>query len=104
ARYVEMQESAHVSETSAFEAQSSKFKIRLWYCLSLALFVLGLMSKPMLVTLPFVMLLLDYWPLGRLAGTRKPSVSHFDWSAVWPLVREEAPFFILTAASCAVAV
>ena len=30
------------------------------------LFALGLMSKPMLVTLPFVLLLLDYWPLNRL--------------------------------------
>src|SRR5437762_342326 len=72
-----------------------------WTAVTLAL---GLMSKPMLVTLPFVMLLLDYWPLGRLAGARKPSVSHFDWSAVWPLVREKVPFFILSAASAAVAV
>jgi tetratricopeptide (TPR) repeat protein len=38
-----------------------------------ALFALGLMSKPMLVTLPFVLLLLDYWPLGRYAGTEKKS-------------------------------
>jgi len=36
-----------------------------FYCLSLCLFALGLMSKPMLVTWPFVMLLLDYWPLRR---------------------------------------
>jgi tetratricopeptide (TPR) repeat protein len=35
------------------------------YFLCLILFSLGLMSKPMLVTLPFVLLLLDYWPLGR---------------------------------------
>ena len=34
-------------------------------CLALVFFALGLMSKPMLVTLPFVMLLLDYWPLQR---------------------------------------
>ena len=32
-----------------------------------ALFALGLMAKPMLVTLPFVLLLLDYWPLGRMS-------------------------------------
>ena len=32
------------------------------------LFVLGLMSKPMVITLPFVLLLLDYWPLGRIQG------------------------------------
>jgi len=36
------------------------------YLLVVLFFVLGLMSKPMLVTLPFVLLLLDYWPLGRL--------------------------------------
>ena len=36
------------------------------YLLVAFLFMLGLMSKPMLVTLPFVLLLLDYWPLGRL--------------------------------------
>ena len=35
------------------------------YFLSLALFALGLMAKPILVTLPFVLMLLDYWPLGR---------------------------------------
>ncbi len=38
-----------------------------WYAASLACLALGLMAKPMLVTLPFVLLLLDYWPLGRLA-------------------------------------
>jgi protein O-mannosyl-transferase len=37
------------------------------YGLVLFLFVLGLMAKPMLVTLPFILLLLDYWPLNRLA-------------------------------------
>jgi hypothetical protein len=36
------------------------------YSLVALLFILGLMSKPMLVTLPFALLLLDYWPLGRL--------------------------------------
>ena len=39
------------------------------YLAVVLLFALGLMAKPMLVTLPFVLLLLDYWPLGRLAGT-----------------------------------
>ena len=38
----------------------------LFYLLSLCFFALGLMSKPMLVTWPFVLLLLDYWPLGRM--------------------------------------
>src|SRR5208282_2580679 len=38
------------------------------YLLALLFFALGLMSKPMLVTLPFVLLLLDVWPLGRVTG------------------------------------
>ena len=38
--------------------------------LALSLFTLGLLSKPMVVTLPFVLLLLDYWPLGRGVGAR----------------------------------
>ncbi len=39
---------------------------KVFYGLALVFFALGLMSKPMLVTLPFVLLLLDYWPLNRL--------------------------------------
>jgi hypothetical protein len=51
----------------------------------------GLMSKPMLVTLPCVLLLLDYWPLNRFGNNR-----------AWPLVREKLPFFLLAAASSVV--
>jgi len=40
------------------------------YFSALGLFVLGLLAKPMLITLPFAMLLLDYWPLGRLSFKR----------------------------------
>jgi len=49
---------------------------------------LGLMSKPVMVTLPFALLLLDYWPLGRFSGTR-PAI----------LVREKVPLLALSAAS-----
>ncbi|MBW2436280.1 MAG: glycosyltransferase family 39 protein [Deltaproteobacteria bacterium] len=42
------------------------------YLATIVLFALGLMAKPMLVTLPFVMLLLDYWPLGRLRAGQPP--------------------------------
>jgi tetratricopeptide (TPR) repeat protein len=42
----------------------------LYYSLALLCFTLGLMSKPMLVPLPFILLLLDYWPLGRLSTGR----------------------------------
>ncbi len=80
------------------------------YLLTLCSFALGLMAKPMLVTLPIVLLLLDYWPLGRLqfgqAGllTRKEPASaaqkRFPWSLLW----EKAPFFALTAASSIVTI
>jgi hypothetical protein len=61
------------------------------YTIVLALFALGLMCKPTLVTLPFVLLLLDYWPLGRVRGR---------WSADHHLIVEKIPFFVLSAASC----
>jgi Tfp pilus assembly protein PilF len=61
------------------------------YITALVLFALGLMCKPTLVTTPFVLLLLDYWPLGRFRGR---------WSVVRSLVAEKIPFFVLSAASC----
>ena len=44
------------------------------YLLALIFFALGLMSKPMLVTWPFVMLLLDYWPLERFKRRRRVAI------------------------------
>ncbi len=61
------------------------------FWLAMIFFALGLMSKPMLVTLPFVMLLLDWWPLQRLSK-----------SMIQGLLIEKIPFFALTAASCVV--
>jgi tetratricopeptide (TPR) repeat protein len=66
-------------------------KSKVWYGLTLLFFALGLMSKPMLVTLPFVLLLLDYWPLNRFELSTK---------RVLRLVLEKIPFFVLSAASC----
>lgn len=63
-----------------------------WLIVTTVLFALGLMSKPMLVTLPFVLLLCDYWALERL---NKPG-------DLWPLVKEKLPLFALTAASSVV--
>jgi hypothetical protein len=69
-----------------------------------AMFALGLMAKPMLVTLPFVLLLLDYWPLGRFTNCLdKPRVaSHV--TPVSRLVIEKIPLLLLTVASCATTV
>jgi protein O-mannosyl-transferase len=73
-----------------FKVQGSKFKV--FYALSLLFFALGLMSKPMLVTVPFTLLLLDYWPMARMK-TGAP---------IWRLVAEKIPYFVLSALSCVV--
>jgi tetratricopeptide (TPR) repeat protein len=62
-------------------------------------FALGLMSKPMLVTLPFTLLLLDYWPLRRVSPAMVTGLS--SW---WPLVREKIPLFLLSAVSSVITV
>jgi tetratricopeptide (TPR) repeat protein len=70
----------------------------------LLFFVLGLIAKPMLVTLPFVFLLLDYWPLGRfpqLHPQEKKKVSE-SLKSLRPLLLEKIPFFLLSAASSVV--
>ncbi|HEV2394357.1 MAG TPA: hypothetical protein VG146_18565, partial [Verrucomicrobiae bacterium] len=88
-----------------------------WYLLALLLFSLGLMSKPMLVTLPCVLLLLDFWPLNRLrtaaqgnagvspagsGGVSPPSQHRYFPDGLWPLVREKIPFFLLSFAASVV--
>jgi protein O-mannosyl-transferase len=105
ARYVEEAR----SDSSRAGVQGPKTQV--FYGLSLALFVAGLMSKPMLVTLPFVLLLLDFWPLGRLpwAGFGADNVlrpgrgfGSIDpppgnrWNCAMRLIREKLPFFVLT--------
>ena len=71
----------------AAEFKVPGLKIKVFYGLSIVFFALGLMSKPMLVTLPLILLLLDYWPLQRLQlGTSR-------------LIIEKIPFLLLAAAS-----
>jgi Tfp pilus assembly protein PilF len=72
-----------------------------WTAITLAL---GLLAKPMLVTWPFVMLLIDYWPLHRFnaaaratrLGTPRRSEAATE---LWPLLREKLPLFALVLAS-----
>jgi Tfp pilus assembly protein PilF len=66
------------------------------YWLAWLYFALGLMAKPMLVTLPFVMLLLDYWPLQRMAGGQRPMTN------LGRLVMEKIPFILLAVGSCVI--
>ena len=67
-----------------------------YYLLALGWFALGLMSKPMLVTFPILLLLLDYWPLRRFT----PGSSREAATQGWTLVREKLPFLGLAAMSC----
>jgi Tfp pilus assembly protein PilF len=70
-------------------------KSKVFYALSLLLFACGLLSKPMLVTLPFVLLLLDYWPLERFTiYDLRFTIRRLAW--------EKVPFFVLSATSCVV--
>jgi|WetSurMetagenome_2_1015567.scaffolds.fasta_scaffold76461_2 protein O-mannosyl-transferase len=78
------------------------------YLAVLVLFALGLMAKPMLVTLPFVLLLLDYWPLKRFKlarvpqGTGQPTGPEHSWQLLLPFIREKVPLFVLSLFSCIV--
>ena len=65
-RRVDATRNPHHAPRTTHHATRSTLHAPSFYLLSLLFFALGLMSKPMLVTWPFVLLLLDYWPLGRM--------------------------------------
>src|SRR5438874_12641370 len=85
-------------------AEAQSIRRYAWVAITLAL---GLMAKSMLVTWPFVMLLLDYWPLGRFADPigkeHLRSASHREAATgIGSLVWEKLPLFALVAASAVV--
>jgi len=76
------------------------------YALTALFLILGLMAKPMLVTLPLVLLLLDYWPLRRVES-RESAVDGENATSegrrpLMALIVEKIPLFVISAASCAV--
>jgi len=85
-------------------------KAALWYSLALLCFALSLLAKPMLVTLPFLLLLLDYWPLGRFGhrtgaehGSKQSPHLPVDARkrpALGRLIIEKWPFFLVAAGAC----
>ena len=81
---------AYVRYVEKSRVQGPRSKV--FYGLALLWFALGLMSKPMLVTLPFVLLLLDYWPLKRI----------LQLSSFKHLLLEKLPFFALSIVSCVI--
>jgi tetratricopeptide (TPR) repeat protein len=86
-RYVQKQ-----SRVEGRESRAGSSHLTFDYYLVLLFFALGLLSKNMLVTTPFVLLLLDYWPLGRL--------SSFTPQVWLRRVVEKIPLFVLTVGSC----
>ena len=113
------EEATDTQHATRFTFHVSRFTIHtgIFYLLSLCFFALGLMSKPMLVTWPLVMLLLDYWPLGRMQNaecrmqneeatdTQHASRFTFHASRFTPhvsLLLEKLPFFFLAALSSVV--
>ena len=85
---------AYVRQVEEFKVQSSRFKVFRGLCI--LFFLLALMAKPMAVTLPFVLLLLDFWPLNRVTITDAPSLKR--------LLVEKWPLFALSAVWCGIAV
>jgi tetratricopeptide (TPR) repeat protein len=81
-----------LSILSYLRYRSSQKRRALSYSVCLFFFILSLMSKPMAVTLPFVLILLDWYPLGRI-----------DFTSLFPsgrrVLREKLPFFSLSIAS-----
>ena len=79
-----------------------------WLAISLGIFACSLASKQTFVTLPFVFLLFDFWPLGRFDGVPHPvqddRVPYDRRPRIAPLIVEKIPFFIVSAAFCAVAI
>jgi len=72
------------------------------YVAALAFFALGLMAKSMVVTLPIVLLLFDYWPLGRIAKVPSNPAGSLSCSHIPCLVIEKIPFLVLAVISSAV--
>jgi Flp pilus assembly protein TadD len=123
ARYAQKQSKVESRGSRAGDSSDSSLGSRLWtpdYGLAVLFFALGLMSKPVLVTLPLVMLLLDWWPLqrwSRVEGRRSsdtnvsenpstfnalPGQSGATTGQLSSLVFEKWPFLALSAISCVV--
>ena len=91
--YTRFVEESKVQPQSPGSGATRNPKSKVFYAVALVCFALGLMAKPMLVTLPCVLLLLDYWPLERVNRQR-----------MGKLLLEKAPFFALAAIASAVTV
>jgi tetratricopeptide (TPR) repeat protein len=98
ARYVRRNSTRDPRPATAIPPSAFRFLSSGYYWLALLCLALGLMSKPMLVTWPFVMLLLDLWPLRRL----DLATGNAQRATLRPLLLEKFPFFAVVVASCVV--
>jgi tetratricopeptide (TPR) repeat protein len=99
--YVEQSKVGGKESTSSIRFHVSRFTFHVspYYLLSLFFFCCGLMSKAMLVTVPCVLLLLDYWPLQRVTSDGWRVSRQGNWKR---LLWEKLPFFALAAAASVV--
>ncbi len=73
-----------------------------WYWLSIVFFTLGLLSKPMLVTIPLLLFIMDYWPLGRIVPLPPTDIGHTgawkgrNYSHLRKIILEKIPFLVLS--------
>lgn len=88
---------AYMQYAESHRGQTHRSAPTKWYLATLVLFVLGLLSKPMVVTLPVVLLLLDYWPLERWKKPPAPASARVNSAGVKYLILEKVPFFALSA-------
>ena len=90
----------------AYSAYARRACSRKRLALVCVIFALGLLAKPMLVTLPVVLLLLDVWPLGRfkMESTAGGIPVEPFWRQALPLLREKIPLFALSVAASVIAV
>jgi tetratricopeptide (TPR) repeat protein len=95
-RYAEARGAGPEIRSPRFEVRGSGLPAPVIYLSALVFFALGLMSKPMVVTLPFVLLLLDCWPLNRF----QPSSQNSEFKAFLPLLLEKLPFLLMSAIGC----
>ncbi|MGA2788395.1 MAG: hypothetical protein ABSF60_12790, partial [Verrucomicrobiota bacterium] len=101
--YARYAEKSKVQPVAPKPGEGGSPKSKVYYGMALVFFALGLMSKPMLVTWPFVLLLLDYWPLKRFTiydtdSGRVLAIHRSLRITIWPLLLEKLPFFGLAAA------
>src|ERR1700730_1794457 len=96
----------HAYDRFARRGQSDVYRVYLYFAVAVC-FILGLLAKPQIVTLPFVLLLWDYWPLRRVVTTRSSedgSLAPLARQSLGFLILEKLPLFILAAADSVVTV